>query len=483
MMKKLYCLLLFYISCFTAGAQTYFTGHRTVNYYNATASRTVATELYYPADAAGMNVPLAAGSAKFPVVVFGHGFVLPVSSYTWLADSLVRAGFILAMPTTESGFSPSHSAFAGDLAFLCQRIMSLNDSTGNFLYGRVRNRSAVGGHSMGGGSSVLAAANSNDINALFNFAAAETNPSAISAASSVNKPSLVFSGSADCIVAPSVQQSIFNNIAYSCRSYINLTDALHCQFANNNGTCVFGQITTGCNSSSLTPADVYSKVCRVLIPFLESYLESSCLSAEYINAFNNLTGVTSVFSCTSEPGCSVVALAGISLQAARWNNTVRLTWKVPSVNGHHFEVEKSMDGSRFEKIATVSSEVNKKTYTYIDRDTPGRYYRIRQVSRNGLSVYSPVAVLKNITTPKGAMGFPNPFRDELSVFYQADHPGSILVTLYDLAGKRMVQKNMPAEPGSNFFSLNCGLLAKGVYLLNIRNGNSGVTSNEMVVKE
>ena len=259
-MKKLLCLLVVLVSTFPVFSQIYSTGHRTVNYFDATRSRTVPTEIYYPANLTGTNVPVAAGTDQFPVVVFGHGFVINVTSYNWLADSLVKAGYIFAMPTTESGFSPSHGLFGGDLAFLCQRIISLNDSTGNFLYGRVRNRSAVGGHSMGGGCSVLAISGNNSINALFNFAAAETNPSAVSAALSVTKPALIFSGSSDCIVNPSVQQSMYNNIPYTCKTYINVTDALHCQFANNNGTCVFGQLTSGCNTSSITPDIVFKKI-------------------------------------------------------------------------------------------------------------------------------------------------------------------------------------------------------------------------------
>ena len=61
---------------------------------------------------------------------------MPYSAYGWLADSLVKYGYILAFPTTESSFSPNHLEFGKDIAFLCQRITSLNDSAASFLFGK-----------------------------------------------------------------------------------------------------------------------------------------------------------------------------------------------------------------------------------------------------------------------------------------------------------------------------------------------------------
>lgn len=102
-MKKIYLSILLTIfitgHCFT---QTFFTGRQVISFTDpARAGRQVNTEIYYPANTAGNNVPVATGTDRFPVVVFGHGFVIPVSSYGWLADSLVKYGYIVAMPTTE----------------------------------------------------------------------------------------------------------------------------------------------------------------------------------------------------------------------------------------------------------------------------------------------------------------------------------------------------------------------------------------------
>ena len=301
-MKLLFSIILVIIF-FSAPAQPYQAGRRSVTFIDTSRNnRSIATELFYPAAAAGNNVPLANGTEKFPVVVFGHGFVIAYSSYNWLADSLVKNGYIVAMPTTEGSFSPAHEQFGKDIAFLSSYIISLNDSSSSFLLGRVKNRSAVGGHSMGGGASFLAADYNNGINAVFNFAAAETNPSAKEAALQTTIPALIFAGSSDCIVPDTNQQRMYSNVPYACKTFVNITDALHCHFANNNGTCATGQIFSGCNSSSITAAIVFQKTANLLIPFLDYYLKDSCSSKTiFENRLTAMTGIVKERNCTTDP--------------------------------------------------------------------------------------------------------------------------------------------------------------------------------------
>ena len=301
-------LLLLFMGCYATISAQYLTGKSTIVFYdNNRSNRAISTELYYPSNTAGTGTPLASGTEKFPVVVFGHGFVMPTTAYTWLADSLVKNGYIVAFPSTESSFAPSHDNFGKDIAFLCSRISSLNDSSASFLFGRVSPKSAAAGHSMGGGASFLAMNANPNIAALFNFAAAETTPSAKAAALSVNRPSLIFSGSSDCIVAPAQQLEMYTNIPYACKTYININNALHCQFGNNDATCSFGQVTSGCNSSSITPAIVFEKVCNLLIPFLNFYLKRDCNAGTvYTSNYNSITGVSKQRICNTDPdGCVV----------------------------------------------------------------------------------------------------------------------------------------------------------------------------------
>jgi dienelactone hydrolase len=303
---KIIIAIFFLFVCINIHAQPYAIGKRAINFTDASrANRVINTDVFYPALIAGNNTNIASGTEKFAVIVFGHGFVMPTSAYQWLVDSLVPQGFIVALPNTESSFAPSHENFGRDIAFLCNRIMSLNDSAGNFLINRVLQKSASGGHSMGGGASFLAHNYTTTINAIFNFAAAETTPSAKAAALNINKPSLIFAGSADCIVPDTTQLKLYNNIPYPCKTFINITNALHCQFGNNDATCSLGQLTNGCNTSSITAPIVFTKTMAFLLPFLNYYLKQNCTSINNFNdAYNNTLGIVKQRTCITDPlGC------------------------------------------------------------------------------------------------------------------------------------------------------------------------------------
>ncbi len=148
-------------------------------------NRGIPVRLHYPASAAGAGTPALTGCG-FPIIAFGHGFTIGVSAYTWLADGLAAAGFIVVMPATEGGLSPDHGEFGRDLGYLTEALSASspwNQAAGN---GR-----AIGGHSMGGGAAVLGVAGTSGIAALFALAPAQTNPSAISAASGIAVPDVV----------------------------------------------------------------------------------------------------------------------------------------------------------------------------------------------------------------------------------------------------------------------------------------------------
>lgn len=287
-----------------SAAQVYPVGRRSVNWVDpARGNRTVGVELAYPGISSGQNVALADDSLKFPVVVFGHGFLMPASAYQWLADSLATRGFLVAFPTTEGGISPSHAQFGQDLLFVARRIIQLNDSASSFLLGRVHPRFALAGHSMGGGASFLAAASGSSASALFNFAAAETNPSAKAAAAQTQVPSLIFSGSGDCIVRDTNQLRMYNLVPYPCKTYVNLTQVLHCQFGNNDPTCVIGQVTSFCNSTPVSTVSVFQRTLQLIVPFLNYYLKSDCTAlASFEQSYTNLAGAASkARSCNSDP--------------------------------------------------------------------------------------------------------------------------------------------------------------------------------------
>jgi len=274
-MKRLCIPIVMLVSLFfhsNSVAQPFAIGETNITFNDpARGGRSIPAQIYYPATAAGTNATPAAG--MHCLVVFGHGFLIGFSQYQWLANALVPNGYIVAFPDTETGF-PSHGDFGDDIAFLVGAIQAEGTISGSVLFGAVGNKSAVGGHSMGGGASFLAAGGNTGIDALFNFAAAETNPSAIAAAGNVSVPTLVIEGTDDC-VTPSAGNTgdMYAALSTPCQSLISITGASHCQFANNDFVCGLGQI--GCGGS-ISQGDQEDVVITYVLPFLNYHLKMDC---------------------------------------------------------------------------------------------------------------------------------------------------------------------------------------------------------------
>lgn len=187
--------------CSNLIGQAFEIGHTTITLVDKTRNnRNITTEIYYPADVPGNNVPVAnANHDKFPVISFGHGFVMSWDAYKNIWDALVPEGFIIAFPKTESGLTPSHIEFGKDIAFVISELNALGQINSSLFYNRIDSMNCVMGHSMGGGSAFLAAQFNPAIKTLATLAPAETNPSAILAATGLNIPSLIFAGGNDCV--------------------------------------------------------------------------------------------------------------------------------------------------------------------------------------------------------------------------------------------------------------------------------------------
>ena len=217
--------------------------------------RQIPCEVYYPAVTAGNNTAVAAGS--FPLLSFGHGFAMGVNAYYNLRDAFVPEGYILVLPTTEGGLlpAPSHGEFGLDLAFVIAEMQGEGADPASPFFGHVASTAAVMGHSMGGGASFLAAAGSPLVTTVVNYAPAETNPSAIAAAGNVQVPVLVLAGSQDCVTPPASNQvPMYNAVPSGCKAYVELTGGGHCNFANSNFNCSFGELTCGGAGSLGRPA-------------------------------------------------------------------------------------------------------------------------------------------------------------------------------------------------------------------------------------
>lgn len=275
-------------------AQPYAVGHTTAVMFDALRTRDVPVELHYPANVAGEGVPAVAGA--FPVLVMGHGFVMDVNAYGNIVDAFVPRGYIVALPSTEAGFLPDHALFAGDLAFLASAVQQLGADGSSPLFGAVSTASAILGHSMGGGASMLAAAGNTAIAAVVNFAAAETDPSAIAAAPAIVAPTLMFAASEDCVTPiGDHQQPMYDALTTDCRALITITGGGHCYFANTNFNCSFGEFTCG-PDLTITREEQQDVAADLALLWLDHFVKGD---ASALIAFNDSIATTARAVCQS----------------------------------------------------------------------------------------------------------------------------------------------------------------------------------------
>lgn len=318
-MKKYYLFLMLTVVITQAVAQTFNTGTLTLTFNDPLRTggfgsgggpgRQIQTEIYYPATVSGSNVALASGS--FPVVVFGHGFVMDWSSYDNIYSLLSKRGYIVALPRTEGSASPSHSDFGADLAIVAQKMLALNatNTVAPVFTGKVLQKAAIGGHSMGGGSSFLAAKNNTTIACVFNFAAAETNPKSSSAAKFVTVPTLIIGGERDCVAAPSGNQDKMYDSCLAAKKFeVILKKLTHCDFGNGtNSNCLLGQNLSFCGSQ-VSSSVALNQYMAFVNPFLDHLLKSDCAAG---NRFMDSVNLSPVIFSKKQTGTLACFSAGI----------------------------------------------------------------------------------------------------------------------------------------------------------------------------
>ncbi len=279
-------------------SQPYTIGSRQITFNDPARSRNIATRVYHPATTAGSNQPFVSGS--FPLIILGHGFSMSYDAYLNFADSLVPLGYIVVMPTTEVGPIPfpSHEAFGLDLRFLNNEIKTQNTSSTSVFYQHVSSESAIMGHSMGGGCSFLACENNSDVTALIVFAPAETDVSAITAATGITIPALVFSGENDGVAPPADNHiPMYNNLASSCKTFVNILGGGHCYYALSNWACDFGESTSS-PQPTITRTQQQQVVFNLLIPYLNNMLKNDPAAGDtFLYRLQNNSAITYQRDC------------------------------------------------------------------------------------------------------------------------------------------------------------------------------------------
>jgi predicted dienelactone hydrolase len=129
-------------------------GRTTLPLEDASRARTIVTELWYPAERAGVDVPPRAG--RFRLVLALHGQCGSRTNYTYLAAPLASSGFVVAAPGLPGLQAPDCESGGvagdaqGDLAFVRGVLRDRSGPAAAFAASLRRGRIGMLAHSLGG---------------------------------------------------------------------------------------------------------------------------------------------------------------------------------------------------------------------------------------------------------------------------------------------------------------------------------------------
>jgi hypothetical protein len=191
-------------------------------------------------------------------------------------------------------------------------------------------------------------------------------------------------------------------------------------------------------------------------------------------ALTTLTGTYTLGSITNPLPVELTAFTAKAQDA----HTVALAWSTASEkHSDRFEVERSLTGSEFTRIATVAAQgttTASTPYALLDTKLPTGalvlYYRLRQVDTDGTAAYSPVQAVTLPTANATLALYPNPAHASATLLGAT--PGT-LVQVVDALG-RVVTTTTADAAGAATLTLPVGLAA-GVYIVRTTTTNMRLT--------
>lgn len=470
MLKKIIVLLT--LLCSGIGMAQYPIGHTTITFNDPTrtggfgsgggSGRQIQSEIYYPATSSGENTPVATG--EMPVIVFGHGFAMAWDAYQNIWEEYVPKGYILVFPRTEGSLlpAPSHENFGKDLRLVVDKMQAQGQLSSSLFYQKVKASSAIIGHSMGGGATILAGASNSTIKTIVGMAPAETDPSAIAAAPNVTVPALIFSGSSDGVTPAADNHSpIYAGLASNCKAFISITGGAHCYFAESNFNCDFGESTSS-TGISITREQQQATTYSLLTPWLDFYLKGNCDAfTTFENVRNAGVGITSQRSCSYQP-FTVTGTATNSTTGSNGGVDVTVT------GGEAPFVYSWSNGQSTVDLSNVGAG----NYTITVSD---KYCSKEQA----FTVSGTTSLLEEINTLQLQV-FPNPATDKVTVEFENVLNGETFIQVLDLSGKDV--SLMQRTGGVKSVEVDVHALATGFYVLKISNAAHGLSLSKIYVK-
>jgi len=255
------------------------------------SNRTVTAKICMP--------PATSAEKQWPLYVFGHGFDCAPESYAYFCEVAVTA---LVYEYSPVAIDLNTASLAKDASFLAEALPLSAEDSSSPLHGKLDGSVFLGGHSMGGGTSVLAAAQPSERKAdgMVVFAPGlYTIPSANPYLKDVSLPTLIVSGADDCgpNALPKQSQPAYDGLSSAVKFLVVLKGANHCQWAQaTSGVC------GGQECGHLKPGEQRRQGMLLAEAFFEASREGWDSLEGFLRAGEQQGRWSFLSSRTSEPG-------------------------------------------------------------------------------------------------------------------------------------------------------------------------------------
>lgn len=233
-------------------------------------------------------------------------------------------------------------------------------------------------------------------------------------------------------------------------------------------------------------------------PNQNSYFGFSIDGADVVNApvmFYSIPSIsTAVNDGSGYSGTNYVQTTGavplpvkfLGFNAIKKNNDAMLTWQIENESSitDRYEIERSLSGTDFKKIAVVPAKNNgnsRNSYDLADENLSSVrasgifYYRIKQIDKDNKSVYSDIRSVR--LNSKGIVigVYPNPVKAIAKVSIDMEQDDKATVSITDASGKQVQTQQMLLFKGSNIKNINMGGIAAGSYILKVQTATEAKT--------
>ena len=184
-------------------------------------------------------------------------------------------------------------------------------------------------------------------------------------------------------------------------------------------------------------------------------------------------------SNTASVSRSLILHGNLSVfNAAYGRNYFELNWSTVAGDFDHYEIERSLDGEKYEVIGTVKNDAavsdgqfhfkdHFRTSIALNNDF---YYRLKQVESNGNSIYSKVLIARMFNTRSLASLSitPDPMANDILVNVQLNEDSYVVMKVSDEKGNLLLKEGQKAANGTNTYTLEgTHNLHPGLYTLEV----------------